>query len=60
MPHCPVCGVSIELEKTPTAPFCTERCQTIDLGRWLNEAYHLPEPVRGDDDEGDRPSDSPD
>ena len=23
-------------------PFCSERCRTIDLGRWLGEAYSLP------------------
>ena len=23
-------------------PFCSERCRTIDLGRWLGEAYGLP------------------
>jgi endogenous inhibitor of DNA gyrase (YacG/DUF329 family) len=23
-------------------PFCSERCRTIDLGRWLGEAYRLP------------------
>ena len=23
-------------------PFCSERCRTIDLGRWLGESYSLP------------------
>lgn len=23
-------------------PFCSERCQTIDLGRWLDERYRIP------------------
>jgi endogenous inhibitor of DNA gyrase (YacG/DUF329 family) len=23
-------------------PFCSERCRTIDLGRWLGEAYRMP------------------
>jgi endogenous inhibitor of DNA gyrase (YacG/DUF329 family) len=23
-------------------PFCSERCRTIDLGRWLGENYGLP------------------
>jgi endogenous inhibitor of DNA gyrase (YacG/DUF329 family) len=26
----------------PQFPFCSERCKTIDLGRWLNESYRLP------------------
>ena len=25
-------------------PFCSERCQLIDLGRWLGEEYRVPEP----------------
>jgi uncharacterized protein len=27
-------------------PFCSFRCQTIDLGKWLSEEYRIPE---GDD-----------
>lgn len=23
-------------------PFCSERCQLIDLGRWLGEEYRIP------------------
>ena len=23
-------------------PFCSERCRTIDLGRWLGEVYSMP------------------
>lgn len=25
------------------APFCSERCRTIDLGNWLSDAYRIPE-----------------
>jgi endogenous inhibitor of DNA gyrase (YacG/DUF329 family) len=25
----------------PQFPFCSERCQTIDLGRWLGERYRV-------------------
>jgi endogenous inhibitor of DNA gyrase (YacG/DUF329 family) len=53
MPRCPVCSALIDLEKTPTAPFCSDRCRTIDLGRWLDEAYGLPERPRADDEEED-------
>lgn len=24
-------------------PFCSFRCQTIDLGKWLNEEYRIPD-----------------
>lgn len=36
-------------------PFCSERCRTIDLGRWLEEGYALPEltEVEGDEALGD-------
>ena len=26
-------------------PFCSERCKTIDLGRWLDESYAIPDDV---------------
>lgn len=26
----------------PEFPFCSPRCRTIDLGRWLGEAYRIP------------------
>jgi endogenous inhibitor of DNA gyrase (YacG/DUF329 family) len=36
---CPICG-------KPSAqnfrPFCSQRCQQIDLGRWLGERYRIP------------------
>jgi endogenous inhibitor of DNA gyrase (YacG/DUF329 family) len=51
MPRCPVCDAPVNLETTPTVPFCSDRCRLIDLGRWLDEGYALPEPPRGDDDE---------
>ena len=42
MPRCPVCAAPVDLVKNPTVPFCSDRCRTIDLGRWLNESYGLP------------------
>jgi endogenous inhibitor of DNA gyrase (YacG/DUF329 family) len=55
MPRCPVCDAPVNLETTPTVPFCSDRCRLVDLGRWLDEGYSLPEPPRSDDedDEGD-------
>jgi endogenous inhibitor of DNA gyrase (YacG/DUF329 family) len=26
----------------PEFPFCSPRCKTIDLGRWLGESYRIP------------------
>lgn len=47
---CPVCG---KPAAPALAPFCSERCADIDLGRWLSDRYVLP----GDDGgETDRPA----
>jgi uncharacterized protein len=51
MPRCPTCSMTIDLEKTPTAPFCSDRCRLVDLGRWLDEAYGLPKPPTAEEDE---------
>jgi len=60
MPRCPVCDQPVFLSATPlqpatpTAPFCSDRCKTIDLGRWLAESYsvpHVARPENEDDDE---------
>jgi endogenous inhibitor of DNA gyrase (YacG/DUF329 family) len=32
-------------------PFCSRRCQLIDLGRWLDEEHGLP--VESDEEEED-------
>lgn len=26
----------------PQLPFCSQRCKTIDLGRWFGERYRIP------------------
>lgn len=38
---CPTCKKPVELG-TAWFPFCSERCQLIDLGRWANEEYRIP------------------
>lgn len=41
---CPRCGQLTEFSKdNPYRPFCSERCQLIDLGQWASEAYKVPE-----------------
>lgn len=45
---CPICGRSItvaRLEEAPARPFCSARCQQIDLGRWLSEEYRISEEI---------------
>ncbi|WP_193183325.1 DNA gyrase inhibitor YacG [Nisaea sediminum] len=37
-PGCAICGKPVD---TAFRPFCSERCKTIDLGRWLGGEYRL-------------------
>ena len=59
MPHCPICNASVHLRAVPgrpatvTAPFCSERCKNIDLGRWLDESYSVPDAAKESDDDDD-------
>ena len=40
LPPCPICNAPVERAKVQnTWPFCSPRCQQIDLGRWLGESY---------------------
>jgi len=53
---CPICNKAVEPRpKNPSFPFCTQRCKTIDLGKWLNEEYRVPaEEVDEDESESER------
>jgi uncharacterized protein len=47
--NCPICKKSVELSpKNRFRPFCSERCQLIDLGKWASDEYRI-----GSDDEPD-------
>ncbi|MBR5414448.1 MAG: DNA gyrase inhibitor YacG [Thermoguttaceae bacterium] len=47
---CPICGREFEPKDAESSlPFCSDRCKTIDLGRWLDEKY----PFLSDKDEED-------
>jgi len=35
---CPICNKPVEPRYRP---FCSRRCQQIDLGRWLGETYRI-------------------
>ena len=37
-PGCAICGKPVVIE---FRPFCSDRCKTIDLGRWLGGDYRL-------------------
>ena len=40
--RCPVCNRPARWEENPWRPFCSERCQVTDLGRWAAERYRVP------------------
>jgi endogenous inhibitor of DNA gyrase (YacG/DUF329 family) len=51
---CPTCGTRFSPEKSAAMPFCSPRCQQIDLGRWLSEEIGLPvEPDEGEEEVGE-------
>ena len=47
--RCPVCQRQFSAADSPAVPFCSDRCRTIDLARWLDEKY--PVPVEEPEDE---------
>lgn len=41
---CPTCGKAVQWsERERWRPFCSERCQLIDLGEWLGGMRRIPE-----------------
>ncbi len=40
--RCPVCEREFAPDASTAQPFCSDRCRTIDLGRWLGESYSFP------------------
>jgi len=36
---CPICG---KPASQANYPFCSPRCQDIDLNRWLSDSYRVP------------------
>lgn len=40
--NCPTCQKVIEWDtKNQYRPFCSKRCQLIDLGEWANETHRI-------------------
>jgi endogenous inhibitor of DNA gyrase (YacG/DUF329 family) len=43
MALCPICNKpAAPRAENPSFPFCSPRCKTVDLGKWLNEDYRVP------------------
>ena len=53
---CPICGKGIQIDsidQLPSFPFCTARCKLVDLGRWIDGAYSIPEENPPNSEESD-------
>lgn len=42
--RCPICKKAVN-KTAPSFPFCSERCRTIDLGKWASGSYVISSPV---------------
>jgi endogenous inhibitor of DNA gyrase (YacG/DUF329 family) len=50
---CPTCKTEVQAPpENRFFPFCTQRCRTIDLGKWLNEEYRLVNDTAEDEEDG--------
>lgn len=43
--RCPICKKAVK-RADPEFPFCSERCRTIDLGKWASGGYVISSPVK--------------
>jgi endogenous inhibitor of DNA gyrase (YacG/DUF329 family) len=51
--QCPICDAAMpgSWQEYPDYPFCSPRCRKIDLGRWLDQKYRVPDPTPPDADD---------
>lgn len=50
--QCPICQNWMDVQgprEWPDWPFCSKRCRTIDLGRWLGGTYRIEVPPLEED-----------
>jgi endogenous inhibitor of DNA gyrase (YacG/DUF329 family) len=51
---CPQCQKITSWQENPHRPFCSERCQLLDLSQWADESFRIAGPSQEfsfDDDE---------
>jgi len=41
---CPTCKKPVKWSTARWRPFCSERCQMIDFGKWSDEEHRIPGP----------------
>ena len=52
MPKCPICDAEVKPRaENKLFPFCSPRCKTIDLGKWLSEDYRVAGEAADDDED---------
>jgi endogenous inhibitor of DNA gyrase (YacG/DUF329 family) len=52
--RCPTCRKDVgPRSDNPHFPFCSDRCRTLDLGRWLDGGYAIPVRHQDEDEDGD-------
>ncbi len=56
--RCPICKMPVKADE-PDFPFCSDRCRSIDLGKWATGAYVIPS-TETEDAEGASPLANPD
>jgi endogenous inhibitor of DNA gyrase (YacG/DUF329 family) len=47
--RCPICKSAVKKD-CAEFPFCSERCRTIDLGKWASGQYVIPSPLTDSED----------
>jgi endogenous inhibitor of DNA gyrase (YacG/DUF329 family) len=57
--RCPICKSPVTGSDSEF-PFCSERCRTIDLGKWASGQYVISSPLRDTDDDFEQRKDSDD
>lgn len=50
--RCPTCR-KLVLRDEPEFPFCSERCRTIDLGKWASGGYVISTPINDPESGGE-------
>lgn len=58
--RCPGCGRAFRpVPGSPWRPFCSERCQLIDLGGWLTERHAIPGETAVPEPDAENPEEKP-
>jgi uncharacterized protein len=57
--RCPICKKIVK-GNDPQFPFCSERCRTVDLGKWASGAYAIPSPFTDSEEQVSHNDSDPD